>query len=83
MLSLFIVLFILVLKYSASPIANAEGTWGMVLAMGIVLISQFVYTYFSPATKEAWILAGSVTALSLIFIVLNKWFLQLILIMLP
>ena len=75
MLTLFIVLFIVVLKYSASPIANAEGTWGMVLAMGIVLISQFVYTYFfTRHKKEAWILAGSVTALSLIFIVLNKWF---------
>ncbi|OQB30506.1 MAG: Rod shape-determining protein RodA [Bacteroidetes bacterium ADurb.Bin174] len=74
MLSLFIVLFIVVLKYSATPITNAEGTWGLVLAMGIVLISQFVYAYFvNHHKKESWILAGGVTLLSLISIVLNKW----------
>lgn len=75
MLTMFIVLFIVVLKYSTTPIVNGEGTWGMVLAMGIVLIAQFIYAFFfNRHKKEAWILAGGVVLLTLIAILLNRWF---------
>ncbi len=74
LLSLFIVLFIVVLKYSVTPIVEGGGTWGMVIAMGLLLLIQFVYAFFfTRHRKEAWILLAGIIGLSLISIVLDKW----------
>lgn len=75
LVTLAVVLFVVVIRFSISPIAEDRGTWGMVLAMGIILLIQFVYAYFyTRHRKEALILMGGATLFSVASVVLNKWF---------
>lgn len=75
LVTLALVLFVVVIRFSISPIAEDRGTWGMVLAMGIILLIQFVYAYFyTRHRKEALILMGGATLFAVASVVLNKWF---------
>lgn len=75
LVTLAVVLFVVVIRFSISPIAEDRGTWGMVLAMGIILLIQFVYAYFyTRHRKEALILMGGATLFAVASVVLNKWF---------
>lgn len=75
LVALFIILFITVIRFSIIPIANDQGTLGMILAMGIILLIQFGYSYFyTNHRKEALILLLGIIGLTVISIVVNHWF---------
>lgn len=70
-----VVLFIVVIRFSISPIANDRGTWGMVIAMLIIILIQFSYAfYFTRHRREALILIGAVALIAIVSVVLNNWF---------
>lgn len=72
--ALAIILFVVVIRFSINPIDNNPGTWGMVLAMSMILIIQFFYAFiFTQDRKEALILIGGVLLLTTTTIVANKW----------
>ncbi len=75
LMTLFVVLFIVVLKYSVTPIIEGGGTWGMVIAMGLLLFIQFVYAFFfKKDKKQASILLAGVAVVTVATIVLDKWY---------
>lgn len=75
LVTLAIVLFVVVIRFSISPIAEDRGTWGMVIAMTIILLIQFIYAFFyTRHRKEALLLASGSTLFAATSVVLNKWF---------
>lgn len=75
LVTLAVVLFVVVIRFSISPIAEDRGTWGMVLAMGIILLIQFVYAFFyTRHRREAFLLMGGTMFFAGASVVLNKWF---------
>lgn len=75
LLTLAIVLFVVVIRFSITPIAEDRGTWGIVIAMGIMLLIQLFYAIFYTRHRaEGFILLGIISVLSVAAIVLNKWF---------
>lgn len=75
LVTLAVVLFVVVIRFSISPIAEDRGTWGIVLAMGIILLIQFVYAFFyTRHRREAFSLMGGTTLFAVVSVVLNKWF---------
>ncbi len=75
LVTLAVVLFVVVIRFSISPIAEDRGTWGMVLAMGIILLIQFVYAFFyTRHRREAFFLMGGTMLFAVVSVVLNKWF---------
>lgn len=72
--TLAIILFVVVIRFSIDPIANNPGTWGMVLAMGIILIVQLIYAfYYTRHRKEALFLLGGAFVIATASIIANKW----------
>lgn len=72
--ALAIVLFVVVIRFSINPIADNPGNWGMVLAMGIVLLIQYIYAFFfTRHRKEALYLLGGVVLISTASVIANKW----------
>lgn len=75
LVTLAVVLFVVVIRFSISPIAEDRGTWGIVLAMGIILLIQFVYAFFyTRHRREAFFLMGGTMLFAVVSVVLNKWF---------
>lgn len=75
LVTLAVVLFVVVIRFSISPIAEDRGTWGMVLAMGIILLIQFFYAFFyTRHRREAFFLMGGTMLFAVVSVVLNKWF---------
>jgi len=75
LVTLAVVLFVVVIRFSISPIAEDRGTWGMVLAMGIILLIQFVYAFFyTRHRREAFFLMGGTMLFAVVSVLLNKWF---------
>ncbi|MDD2283826.1 MAG: rod shape-determining protein RodA [Paludibacter sp.] len=75
LVTLAVVLFVVVIRFSISPITEGGGTWGMVLAMGILLLIQVVYAFFyTRHRKEALILLSGTTLFAFTSVVMNKWF---------
>lgn len=75
LVTLAVVLFVVVIRFSISPIAEDRGTWGIVLAMGIILLIQFVYAFFyTRHRREAFFLTGGTMLFAVVSVVLNKWF---------
>lgn len=76
LLTLFAVfLFVIVIRFSIIPIQVDQGTLGIVLSMGLILLVQFVYAFFvTKHRKEASFLLLGTLGLTLISIVLNIWF---------
>lgn len=75
LLTLAIVLFVVVIRFSITPIGEDRGTWGIVIAMGIMLLIQLFYAIFYTRHRtEGFILLGIISVLSVAAIVLNKWF---------
>jgi rod shape determining protein RodA len=67
-----ILLFIVVIRFSSFPIQTDRGTLGMVVAMGIILVVQFVYSIFiAKTTKEATLLFYIVAGITVVSIILN------------
>jgi rod shape determining protein RodA len=74
LVALFIILFITVIRFSIIPVADNQGTLGMILAMGIILVIQFVYSFFYTNHKrEALTLSAGVGGITLISILINQW----------
>ncbi len=75
LLTLAVILFIVVIRFSIIPISEERGTWGIVIAMGIMIVIQFFYAmFFNRHRTEAFILLGGTAFLSLVTYILNKWF---------
>ncbi|MGB4414880.1 MAG: rod shape-determining protein RodA [Paludibacter sp.] len=76
LLTLFaVLLFVIVIRFSIIPIQVDQGTLGIVLSMGLILLVQFVYAFFvTKHRKEASFLLLGTLGLTLISIVLNIWF---------
>ncbi len=69
-----VALFVLAIGFSEVPIQTDSGTLGMVLAMGLILLIQFVYAFFiNSHRKEALFLLLGVLGVALISFVLNIW----------
>lgn len=70
-----VALFVLSIGFSEIPIQENSGTLGMILAMGLILVVQFVYAFFIKKHKREafWLLLG-VVAVAGISYVLNIWF---------
>jgi len=70
-----IFLFVIVIKFSIVPIQIDRGSLGIVLAMGIILLTQFIYAFFiTKHRKEATILIIGTAVISAISYVLNLWY---------
>lgn len=75
LVALAITLFIIVIRFSFSPIVDEErGDWGMVYAMALIIFFQFAYAFFKTQhRKEALILLGGSIILAAVSIIINKW----------
>ncbi len=74
LVALAIALFIIVIRYSISPIDEDRGTWGMVYAMALLVVIQFVYAFFfTRHRKEALIMLGAVLFFAAASVIINKW----------
>jgi rod shape determining protein RodA len=70
-----ILLFIVVIRFSSFPIQTDRGTLGMVVAMGIILVVQFVYSIFiAKTTKESTLLFYIIAGITVVSILLNLFF---------
>lgn len=75
LVTLAVVLFVVVIRFSISPIAEDRGTWGIVLSMCVILLIQFIYAFFyTRDRKEALVLIGGTMLFATVSIVINKWF---------
>ena len=75
LLLLAIVLFVVVIRFSIVPVYVDHGTLGMILAMGVILLVQFVYAFFlTRHRKEASFLFLGTVGLTAISIIINIWF---------
>lgn len=72
--TLAVVLFIVVIRFSIIPIADDRGTWGIVFAMGIMILIQLVYAFFfTRHRKEALFLLSGITLFAIASVIINKW----------
>jgi rod shape determining protein RodA len=72
--TLSVVLFVVVIRFSINPIADNPGTWGMVIAMSILLIIQFIYAFFyNRHRKEALFLLGGTLFVAMAAVIANRW----------
>ena len=70
-----VILFIVVIRFSIVPIQIDRGSLGIVLAMGIILFTQFVYAFFYVENrKEAIFLLLGTIAIGGISYVVNIYF---------
>ena len=70
-----VVLFVVAIRFSEALIPGGGGTWGMVLAMLIVLIVQFCFAFFyNRHTKEALKLLAGVLVVAVLSYVMSLWF---------
>ena len=70
-----VVLFVVAIRFSEALIPGGGGTWGMVLAMLIVLIVQFCFAFFyNRHTKEALKLLAGVLIVAGLSYVMSIWF---------
>lgn len=70
-----IVLFIVVIRFSINPIADNPGNWGMVLAMSIIILIQFIYGFFVNRHRaEALILIGGTLVIAAGTYIADKWY---------
>src|ERR1035437_5666882 len=68
-------LFIVVIRFSIVPIQLDRGTLGLLLAMGIVLLTQFIYAFFFTRNrKEALFLLIGTVVIGVISYLINIWF---------
>jgi len=75
LLVLAIVLFVVVIRFSIVPINVDQGTLGIILAMGVILLVQFVYAFFlTRHRKEASFLLLGTLGITAISIIINFWF---------
>lgn len=75
LLVLAIVLFVVVIRFSIVPINVDQGTLGIILAMGVILLVQFVYAFFlTRHRKEASFLLLGTLGIAAISIIINIWF---------
>lgn len=75
LLVLAIVLFVVVIRFSIVPINVDQGTLGIILAMGVILLVQFVYAFFlTRHRKEASYLLLGTLGIAAISILINFWF---------
>lgn len=67
-------LFVVVIRFSVVPLQIDRGTLGVAIAMGSILVIQFIYAFFVGRNrKEALNMLGGVVAIFIIAIVLNHW----------
>jgi rod shape determining protein RodA len=67
-----VVLFIVVIRFSIVPIQGDRGTLGMLVAMGIILLVQLIYsTFYVKTTKNSWVVLAGVAGIMLIAVVTN------------
>lgn len=72
--TLAVVLFIVVIRFSIIPIADDRGTWGIVFAMGIMILIQLVYAFFfTRHRKEALFLLSGTILFAIASVIINKW----------
>ena len=69
-----IVLFVLVIRFSMVPIQGDKGTLGIILAMGLILLVQFVYSFFIKKNKkEALFFLAGIVSVFFISYLLSLW----------
>jgi rod shape determining protein RodA len=74
LLVLVIALFIIVIKYSGIPVGAHGGTLGIVMALGIVLLIQIIYSSFvAKKGKETLYLLAIVAVITTAAIAVNTW----------
>ncbi|MDD3194556.1 MAG: rod shape-determining protein RodA [Paludibacter sp.] len=72
--SLAIVLFIVVIRFSIEIIGDNQGSWGIIAALGLIQLIQFLVSFKSQThKKESLIIAGSTIAAGIIAVVVNNW----------
>src|SRR5690606_7565560 len=72
--SLAIVLFIVVIRFSIEIIGDNQGSWGIIGALGLIQLIQFLVSFKSQThKKESLIIAGSTIAVGIIAVVVNNW----------
>ena len=70
-----VILFVVVIKYSEIAIFMNQGTLGIVLAMGFILLIQFVFLFIVVRRrKEAFNIIYGLLLISLISYIVNIWF---------
>jgi rod shape determining protein RodA len=70
-----ILLFVIVIRYSIVPIMVDQGSLGIILSMGIILLIQFVYAFFvTKNRKESMMLLLGIIGITIISLIINIWF---------
>lgn len=75
LVTLAILLFVIVIRYSINPVGEHDGSWGMIYAGAIILSIQFVYAYFKNRHKiEALYLLGGLVLIVIALYVGSYWY---------
>lgn len=70
-----IILFVVVVKFSIVPVFMNQGSLGILLSMSIILILQFIYSFFiTQHRKEALILLLGTFVIAIVSFVFSIWF---------
>lgn len=70
-----VALFVLVIKYSIVHLTGAEGTVGIILGLGIIVLTFFGYAFFyAKNRREALIYLLGVLLLTGVALVMTKWY---------
>ena len=70
-----VILFVIVIRFSVVPVFDNQGSLGFIIAMGIILLIQFIFAFFyAEHRKEAGFQAAGVAFLTGLFFLLNIWF---------
>lgn len=69
-----IVLFVIIIRFSIIPLGADQGTLGLLMTMGIIVLVQVGYAmFFTRHRKEAFLLLLGTLAISCISYVVNIW----------
>ncbi|MDO9154184.1 MAG: rod shape-determining protein RodA [Paludibacter sp.] len=69
-----IILFVVVIKFSIIPLQPEGATLGIILAMGIIVLTQFVYAFFYVKNrKEALIFLLGIIVIAGLSVLLHQW----------
>lgn len=75
LVTLAILLFVVVIRFSINPVGDHEGSWGMIYAGGIILSIQFFYAFFKTRhRKEALFLLGGLAVIVVALFVASHWY---------
>ncbi|MBP1676584.1 MAG: rod shape-determining protein RodA [Bacteroidetes bacterium] len=70
-----VILFVIVIRFSVVPVFDNQGSLGFLVAMGIIMLMQFIYAFFfARHRKEAGYMIAGVALVTAVSLLINVWF---------